>query len=335
MLCILLTLGISACGKKENINEKKEISEYAFLATDVRNHSIVVFDLALTEGNFQNLANGDQCVVWEWDEDDVSDGVDRRGGGFDAAKLRYSPYYGKDVVIACSSGGWAGVIDYETQAVLWEWCPGRGNFHSIEMMPNGDIVVAGAGGDGRIYYIPVASGVTEPSHSIGSPSGHGVVYDPETEWLWILDYDEIYACTVSGYGTAEAELERVKGTNIFLGSEKDGHVLSPVFGEPGKFWVAISARVYLFDAKEKSLTEAPDYYNDKLVKGMAYLPNQTMVMTVAQTGNATFDWSCGEIRIVAMESSDSNNQEFVAVDTNVAFDDREFYKVYPFTKDYH
>lgn len=334
-LGIVLTLGILSCGQKENIVEKKDISQYAFFATDVRNHSIVVFDLALTEGDYQNLADGERCVVWEWDEDSVSDGVDRRGGGFDAAKIRYSPYFEKDVVLVCSSGGWAGMIDFETKDIIWEWSPGRGNFHSIEMMPNGDVVVAGAGGDGRIYYIPLSSGLTEPSHSIGSPSGHGVVYDPANEWLWVLDYDEVYACAVSGYGTAEAALERVKGTNIFLGSEKDGHVLSPVYGEPGKYWCAISAKVYLFDSTEKTLTEVPDYYNDTLVKGIASLPNQITVMSVAQTGNATYDWSCGEIRIIEKKASADDTQQSNWIVTNIAFEEREFYKVFPFTKDYH
>ena len=44
-------------------------------------------------------------------------------------KLLLTEYYKKDVVIVCSSNGWAGVIDYEEKKVLWQWSFGGGNFH--------------------------------------------------------------------------------------------------------------------------------------------------------------------------------------------------------------
>ncbi len=327
----------SAEGSEDAATDLKgydENAEHLFLATDIKNYSIVVFDLALANGDFQNLANGDQCVVWEWKPSEDPNCIGRPATGLDAAKLRYSPYYEKDVVIVCSSGGWAGIVDYEERTILWEWQPKTGNFHSIEMMPNGDIVIAGSGDSGQIYYIPLSAGEVTPSHTISSPHGHGVMYDPQNEWLWVLDYDEVYACSVKNYGQADAKLSRIGGIEAKFGNDKDGHVLSPVYGEPGKYWVANSTRNYQFDSESMTLTKALTHYNDKGVKGIAFYPDNTMIMTVSGTGNHSNTWSCGEIRVVTMEVSTGKVQKLVPTVTDVSFPDREFYKVHPFTKDY-
>ena len=308
-----------------------EDMDHVFLATDIKNHAIVIFDLSLSsEEGFADLKD---CVVWEWDSDEDSNCKGNPGAGLDAAKLRYSPYYEKDVIIACSSGGWAGVIDYKARTVLWEWAPGSGNFHSIEMMPNGDVVIAGSSDDGRIYYVPLSAGETKPCHTIDSPHGHGVMWDPQNEWLWVLDYDEVYACTVSGTGK-DTKLARISGYEAPFDKNPDGHVLSPVYGEPGKYWVTSSARMYQFDAETVELSPASSAYNDKTVKGIAYFPDKTMVMSVAGSGDHTYDWSCGEIRIVLMVPSEGKVTTLVPRKYNIAVEGREFYKVHPLTKDY-
>ena len=130
-------------------------AEHQFLAADIKNHSIVIFDLNRCNGDLTKLT-GRTCVVWEWDADKDKTCKIKPGAGIDAAKLRYSPYYKKDVIIACSSSGWAGVIDYEAKSVLWE-CMIGGGPHSIEMMPDsGDIVVAGSADEGLLAYVPLS-----------------------------------------------------------------------------------------------------------------------------------------------------------------------------------
>ncbi len=362
LLCLMMVTALVACGEttgdntqggensdvasnsesseKQNSDEEDlggwdEDEDHIFLATDIENHSIIIIDLALsTEDDFSDL---EDCIVWEWDSDKDDACKGNPGAGIDAAKLRYSEYYKKDVIVACSSSGWAGIIDYKARTVLWEWAPRVGNFHSVELMPNGDVVIAGSSDDGKIYYVPLSAGETKPSSTIPSPHGHGVMWDPENEWLWCLDFDEVYACQVINEGTANAKLVRLNGIEAKFEKDNDGHVLSPIYGEPGKYWVANSYKNYIFDATDPddlSLKGAPTYYNDTTIKGIAYYPDKTMVMTVAGSGEHTNDWSCGEIRIVKMVPSSGKVKKLVPETHNIALEGREFYKVHPLNKNY-
>jgi uncharacterized protein YxeA len=330
----------SATSDKPQVNTTgwDETMEHKFLATDVANASIIIVDMGLSkEEDFSDL---EDCIIWEWQSTKDPTCIGNPGKGVDAAKLRYSEYYKKDVVIVCSSNGWAGVIDYEEKKVLWQWSFGGGNFHSIEMMPNGDVVVAGSGDDGKIFYIPLSAGVTKPSHYIPSPSGHGVMYDPQNNWLWVLDFDEVYACAVVGAGTKDAKLARIGGCDVKFTRDNDGHVLSPMFGEPGKYWVASSVRNYIFDSEELTLTNAPSHYTNNKngpelgIKGIAYYEDKTMVMVVANTGEASSPYFGEEIRIVRMVPMGSSIQKLKPVTNRVTMYGREFYKVYPLNKNY-
>ena len=84
------------------------------IATDITQHRIVVYDLDACKGDYTKLTDDWISVVWEWDsDDDPNCTVYKPGYGLDSAKLRYSEYYKRYVVIACSSNGWVGVIDYK------------------------------------------------------------------------------------------------------------------------------------------------------------------------------------------------------------------------------
>ena len=375
LLCSVMLLSLAACGPTEDpsgtntagsdapsgteggndasSDDKKEGDlvvydpdiDHLFLATDICNHSIVLYDLDRCEDVYENLLT-DKCVVWEWDADEDPNCKGNVGAGIDAAKYRYSPYYEKDVIIACSSSGWAGVIDYEEKTVLWEYAIGSGP-HSIEMMPNGDVVVACSGGEfeGKLSYVPLSAGATKPSHEIFCPSGHGVSYDPVNECLWVLEFEQVFAVNVQGYGTAKAKLVRLNGTGYDFGASKEdtsGHVLSPKYGEPGKYWVA-GGKLWIFDTATEELSKVYPHssaYNHKSanwMKGVAYFEDGTMIQTVPGSGgDTTYDWSCGGFRITVLEESTGKVKKAVAKTHEIYFEktDREFYKVHPFNKNY-
>ena len=311
--------------------------EHKFLATDIRGHSIVVFDLNKTNGDL-DLLTGRSCIVWAWSSDSDSNCTIKPGAGIDAAKYRYSAYYEKDVIIACASSGWAGIIDYETHSLIWEYKVGEGP-HSIEMMPNGDLVVACSGNgktEGKLVYIPLSAGKKSPSCEVVSPSSHGVMWDPQNECLWVMEHGEVAGFKVKGYGTADAQLERAEGLGASLIKDNNGHVLSPVIGQPGKYWVGAGSKLWQFDAKEQTITDAYDYAGAlslKNLKGVASFADGTAVQTAAGLGGDTsYDWSSKALRILLFkESSDGTLRPVVK---QVAFKTREFYKVFPFTKDY-
>jgi len=315
--------------------------EHKFIVTDITNHSIVVYDLNACNGDFEKLKDDDVAIVWEWDSDDDPNCKIKPGAGIDSAKIRYSAYYKKDVMIACSSSGWAGVIDYEEKSLLWEYNVGNGP-HSIEMLPNGDVVVACSSDPGALAYVPLSAGAKKPVSSIPSLYCHGVSWDPVNEWLWVLEDNGVYAATISNMGTKDGKITRVNGTGaLFADGEAGGHAFSPVYGEPGKYWASSGKYLWMFDSETETMYK--DYPRfAKLtaktnIKGIASFPDGTVIEMVSQIGgNDTKGWSCDGIRVITHEMSTGKVKVEVDVVTDVLFEPshREFYKVQPFTKDY-
>ncbi len=381
ILCLLLTFGLVACGETEvptdsaagadssadanasqggndssdKNDEQGEFQiwdddmEHKFLATDITNHSVVVFDLNACEGDFELLKNDSMrgIVVWEWDSDDDPNCKIKPGAGLDSAKFRYSPYYKKDVIIACSSSGWAGVIDYEEKSLLWEYQVGEGP-HSIEMLPNGDVVVACSSDPGKLAYVPLSAGITKPTTSIPSLWCHGVSWDPDLECLWVLEDVGVYQVLISNMGKENAKLSRINGsgatfTNSNKGKEEEagGHALSPIYGEPGKYWVSSARYMWIFDSETETLTRnyprATTLTAKTNIKGIASFPDGTVVETISSmTENTTHDWSCDGFRVIIRKLSEGKVKKVVDESVDIVFDTdhREFYKVQPFTKDY-
>ncbi len=304
-----------------------------FLATDITNYGIVVFDLDACNGNYKNLANGNGAVVWEWISGEDPN-LDRTGGpkyGIDSAKLRYSPSYKRDVVIACSSRGWCGVIDYDACILLWESNSSvLSNAHSIEMLPNGDLVVAiSSNGSAGVAYFPLSvSDSQEPAHTINGVSCHGISWDPLNECLWVLEYSCVSAVTIQNLGTLDGKLVRVPGQSY--GRFSGGHAFSPVSGQPGKYWVGAGDNLYQFDSTTKTVTQTFKYsatLQTKKIKGITSFSDGTVVIAATNLyGKSTRDWSSDGFRIVTSDGQ--------VVGVPFAPTNREFYKVQPFTKNY-
>lgn len=320
-------------------------TEHKILLGDLTKPGLIVLDLnACADLNWEELKDSD-AVVWEWDPQ-TSKGCElaNRIDGIADAKYRWSEYYKKYVVIALNSSGWVGIIDYETKDTLWETLAGS-NPHSLELMPNGDLVVIGSGvGDinnGRVFYYPISAnnGATGHSSSLKLQSGHGISWDPEMEVLWALGYDGISALTVRNYGTAEAELAVLSGMKYAFSGDKDGHDLSPVYGQPGKYWVTAEKYVWQFDANEETLTKGfpnASAISSAGVKGIAHFKDGTMVMTIAGTpaGKTTHSYSTRNLRIVTLQKTTGKVVSIRPKKSDVTFEDREFYKVHTFCADY-
>ena len=248
---------------------------------------IIIVDLNLC-GDDPNEINIEDCIVWEWDSAKATgaalQGKDIR---IDESKLRYSEYWKKDVVIFCGSAGWVGIVDYETKELLFEDKPGYGP-HSVELLPNGDLVVACSGNstaeNGRILYYPLTTGRTTAASTLALKSAHGICWDPTNEVLWVLGGDEIIACTVKG---GKLSAESGMGASLKKIGHGGGHDLVPVYGNPGRYWVSCSKAILQFDASKGTLTAGfsrSKDYNGASVKGIAWFPDGTMIITAHDQG---------------------------------------------------
>lgn len=313
--------------------------EHKFLACDIRTHGIVVFDLNGCEGDWQNLTNDSIVVVWEWvPENDPNLKTAGPGAGIDSAKYRYSPVYEKDVIIACSSSGWCGIIDYEAKTLLWEYQLSSGP-HSVEMLPNGDLMVATSQDPGALTYFALSAGIDDkPVHSIPSLYCHGVSWDPENECLWVLEDTGVYQAFIQNPGE-NGKIVRISGSgDKFDENAAGGHALAPVAGQPGTYWVSNIAQLWQYSVEEEDLTNKFPRYNDLTqgnIKGICSFADGTVVQSVANLcGNSSKGWSCDGLRIITRELTPGKVQTLKDVVTIVPFNHREFYKIQAFTKDY-
>lgn len=355
-LCLVMVFALVACGgngetpstdsdkgalsgNTEGGSDNEEVVgfdtsiEHKVIATDIRRHSIVVFDLNKCNGDFELLKDDSVAVVWEWDCDDDPNCMIKPGYNLDSAKFRYSPYYGKDVIVACASNGWVGVIDYEARSLIWEYKLESGP-HSVEMLPNGDVVVSVSTEVGAVVYFPLSAGVKEPSHSLPSTYSHGVSWDPQEKMLWVLEDDAVVAFRVNGAGTADAKLVRVGGMGAAPGVT-GGHALAPVAGQPGKYWASFGAKLFVFDSEDAVIKPADKKYVQGPIKGICSFADNTVVQVIAGKGELiTPGWSSRELRIYVKEVTSSKVKPLKDVMVDISFPDREFYKIQAFTKDY-
>ena len=316
--------------------------EHKIICCDVRNESIVVLDLNQCEE--WDDVNTSACKVWEWvpRKESTCKYFHLVGTGIDDAKFRYSSYYKTDVVIATSSRGWAAVIEYPSGKVLWE-SPILYSPHSIEMLPNGDIVVACSGGNkwstnGTLYYYPLSSGDSTVCSSVKLPSAHGLCWDPSQEILWGLGMDEITGYRVLDGGTVNARLEAMEGKRVTFARDNGGHDLVPAFGQPGKYWATCVAGIWLFDSHTMTITSDVDYrsiYTGKDIKGVAYFADGTMIQSRAGYGNNTASaYGATILATFTLSAKESDPSKIQATRGAISFDSREFYKVHTFTKNY-
>lgn len=313
--------------------------EHKFITTDILAHSIVVYDLNKCNGDFQKLTD-DTAVVWEWiPEEDPNLKTGGPSTGIDSAKYRYSSLYEKDVVIACSSNGWVGIIDYEAKSLVWEVMVHNGP-HSVELLPNGDLVVASSYDPGELMYFALSADITDaPVCSIPFLFCHGVSWDPENKCLWVLENYGVYQVNILNMGTENAKLIRISGNQaLFDKGEGGGHAFAPVAGDPGKYWASSGSQLWLYDSEEGTMSNTyprRDILTKGNIKGICSFADGTVIQTVVGIGgNNQIEFGCDGFRIITREVTSGKVQTLKDVETIVAFSGREFYKVQAFTKDY-
>ena len=315
-------------------NVYNETVDHKFITTDIINFSLVVYDMNLCKGDFNKLAD-DSAIIWEWKskEDPNCHYANKIIRSISGVKFRYSAYYKRDVVIACANFGWVGVIDYENCSLLWE-CQLPTGPHSVEMLPNGDVVVGSADSDGALIYFALSAGATAPTHSIVSPSCHGVCWDPKNEWLWVLEKEGVYACMVENPGTMVGKLVRLGGTGAKFSGDSGGHAFAPIAGQPGKYWVS-ARKLWVFDAEKETLSLANEALITGAIKGICSFNDQTVVVANAGLcGKNVYSWGSDGFRIITREMSTGKVSVPQYKVTVVPITGREFYKIQAFSKNY-
>ena len=288
-------------------------SEHYVGLTDQLNGRIIVCDLE--EEDWTN----DNAVVWEYKNPNFKN--------IAGIKFRDSEYYGEKVVIFCYPVG-AVVLSYETKEILFQTSDIGWNPHSVELLPNGVLIVASSTDNQVDVFAPEDP---KSKQTLEFPNAHGVLWDPEYEVVWMVGMDQLSGYSVEGTATAP-KLTPIGGMNYR--TPKSGmHDLAPVYGDPTALFVTCGSGIMKFDKEAEAFNFA--YRGGAAGREQNYAPgvgnfaDGVFVYTTIKDGKTVHQaWNTNEVRGY-IPLGDVRGQSFVRRAPNDAY-----YKVRVLNFDY-
>lgn len=237
-------------------------------------------------------------------------------------KLRWWGANGGQAVVTCASGGLATVATYPGGTMLWaNDVGGSYNCHSVELLPDGNVVVAAA--DGNFVSIYTALGGSgNNSDSITLTGAHAVLWDPANNVIWALGTDDLLELSVGG--SANSPTLSIVATIALPAT--GGHDLSPNYGDANSLWVTTSLNVYLFVKSTQNFYAAPGSVDRTAVKGCGNQPSGEIAQCQIDTSVCTLNtWCTPNVNFFTAAGA----ADYTRTKTGAAF-----YKCRIFTPDY-
>ncbi len=191
------------------------------------------------------------AILWQWSAAQSPDIINAHKGWF-ALPTECKRVLGGTHVILSASGGAVAMIRMADKKVAFYAHP-AGNPHSVEILPDGNLVCASSEGFLAAFCTaPAASRSPEQAEfSKQTLAGaHGVVWDRNRQRLWALGSKELICCAYNANRAAPAlEVE----ARFTLPGYGGGHDLFPVPGTR-KLFVTGQA-VWIFDTEKETFAE--------------------------------------------------------------------------------
>jgi hypothetical protein len=163
--------------------------------------------------DYQQSPDSVPAVVWKWDAREVRALPEKyRTNYFKSVDDCKAVAGGKQILISSSSGGVALVSRGDKKLLFYAYVP---NAHSIALLPNNRIAVAGSiakGGNCVALF-----NINQPEKEIFRDSlysGHGVVWDADRQKLYALGYDELRQYILQDWKSASPKLKLEKKWKI-------------------------------------------------------------------------------------------------------------------------
>ncbi|MBO5221027.1 MAG: hypothetical protein J6C26_01800 [Clostridia bacterium] len=297
LFALLLLSLFSGCGGSEPEGETSKPVYYGprkILITDQKNRALSIYDIDKEDWSEPE---------WTWTCDEPT------FTNVDGVKYRYDNNAKSDVLAFCSSGGYVAVITYPRGEVLSYVKNAGGNPHSVEILPDGALVVAAStGGYVRIYDTSGFGDVSKKYTEVSVPGAHGVLWDPEMEILWALGDYYLHAFAV----TEDHKMVELKDESIALTSSIGGHDLQPIYGQPDLFWVTTNEQVLQINKRTKEISTRYDGWVTLsamgAVKGIGNFMDGTVVLS--QAAGVRDEWNTDLVHIGTL-NPEVQSYEFV------------------------
>lgn len=230
--------------------------EWNIAVTEQAAGEILVLDAACDDWNEE------RAVLWSWRPAHAMGAYDSLSGWGNPtdARIRKSEAHGGYCMVACASLGYAGLVRYpDANEVIWQNNI-HGNLHAIDLLPDGNVAVAASTEDWVRVYAVSHGPHSEVYAEYPLTSAHGVHWDAEYNWLWVLGRDRLTALRLKGTPMAP-ELEEVLERRCMLPSQ-GGHDLYPVFGDPDRMLVTTHEDAYLYVKSKHQLIGLAEQRNE-------------------------------------------------------------------------
>ncbi|UFQ16169.1 MULTISPECIES: DUF6528 family protein [Streptomyces] len=156
-------------------------------------------------------------------------------------------------VLTTASFGFVAVVAHPSGRRYWGTALGPGddlfNPHSAEILPDGNVAVAGSTGALVRLYAASQGPRAERYAEARLKGAHGLHWDGARRVLWAIGDDELVAYEVGGTAARPA-LTKAFAVGLPVGTPgrtPGGHDLFPVAGRPGRLWVTTNAAVFQYD----------------------------------------------------------------------------------------
>lgn len=298
--------------------------------------------VALTDQQFNKIVvykqdspdwNDPNAIVWKWQPTTALGftGIST----FDLvtdAKLRYSEFYGGYVVVTTASRGFVGIIDYETGERLYSRATkNEENPHSIELLPDGNIVVADSVGNAVTIYASSQGDANGYYYRVELPGAHGLVWDNQRKLLWAVGDYEVVAYEITG--TTERPTLTLKeglGADLPAMEGKEGawgHDLFPVTEGGDLLWVTAQYEVYQFNMVTGELSNTFDSHDDIFsthVKSIGTQPYTGNIIRTVPNGTMA-SWATNAVDIFRFDGQGSYTHDLRIHNSEAYYKARTWY----------
>ena len=197
-----------------------------------------------------------EAVVWEWSPA-MSPQIQPEHYKWFSHPDECKPARGTSHLLMTASGGGIALIRLADKACLF-YSRIEGNPHSIELLPDGNIVSVSSGGLFTIWAVPEGNdAIDENTRLAPNPKGrqyplvggHGVVWDDEMQILWVLGYDELAGYEYD-FNKKDPALTKAFSISVNGTFADGGHDIYPVPDQRAFFLTGLGVGVYDIEKKE-------------------------------------------------------------------------------------
>ena len=240
--------------------------------------------------------NDNSKIIWLWDPG-LSTGID--------ATLFALPTDAKRVlggthVIVSATGGGIAMIRVSDKKVMFFAEP-AGNPHSLELLPDSNIVVASSEGNKLTLYATGGYPSKVTSKTYAFTGAHGVVWDVNKKVLWSIGTSQL-KCYSYNFKKSDPQLTEISTQNL---PSTTGHDLSPMYGTD-KLFFTTDANVGLYNTVTKLFETYSTLNGTTGVKSISIKDAGGQVLYM----KSTTDWWSNGIRFVNGTTKTRTGAEF-------------------------